>query len=78
MAGRPLRGMDKPFGKRVASIQGNLSQLVGDRDDNNISGVYSGILGSPQRFQAGYAHLGALDQPRRGLAMSQSVETLPS
>lgn len=48
-AGRPVRGMDKPFGKRVASIQGNLSQQVGDRADNNINGSYSGMLGSPER-----------------------------
>lgn len=79
MAGRPLRGMDKPFGKRVASNTGKLADNVGNQDNNNINGNYSqfNFGQSPHQSQPKLAHLGPLDQPRRNMGQSQSVQNLP-
>ena len=40
-AGRPLRGMEKQFGKRVATEHGALWAAIGKQDNNNINGSFS-------------------------------------
>lgn len=67
MAGRPVRGMEKHFGKRVASVNGSLT------DQYNQGG---GFAGSPQRTQSYLADLGPLDQPRKGMGTSMSMNQI--
>lgn len=81
MAGRPVRGMDKQFGKRVASVNGALSHQVGAGEDNNINGGFISLGSSAHRQLPPQhpRHLGPLDQPRQAaIANSQSVQAIPS